>query len=301
MSDMLVDERESSTQFREATNAIEVRRAASLLSRQLPSASQFLVATTPLPVERIVGAAAWFDSPGADAGGADGRFDWAVIPGWRNDRFPVTFLRQLARHAATKGCRSLRTVRLVAPCSWEADALRAAQFQMIARHEHFMLNADACRQRQDRIANGVDRQRQLPPGRSVEPVNVTNSAAAAQLIQRHGLLAPDRFWSGLSKGRWQELSAVLMHEERAEGVLLASENGPEGVSIYVLAASPDAGTPSGLVCYALFELHRKQCDAQEIERIYFWAEPDRSPATRLIAMRFSGQVIGETVQFGLCL
>ena len=300
MSDTLVDEWESKTQFREATVS-EVRRAASLLTRQPQIASQFFVATTSLPVERIVGAASWFDSRGADAGCADGRFDWAVIPGWRNDRFPIMFLRQLARHTAAKGCRSLRAVRLVAPGSWEADSFRAAQFQLIARHEHFMLDVDVCRQRQNRIANCVERQRQLPPRRSVEPIDLTNSAAAAWLIQRHGLLAPDQFWSGLRKGRWQEFSAVLMHEERAEGVLLASESGPNGVSIYVLAASPDAGTPSGLVCYALFELLRKRCDALEINQIYFWAEPDKSPATRLIAKRFGGRVIGETVQFGLCL
>jgi hypothetical protein len=181
------------------------------------------------------------------------------------------------------------------------DAFRAAGFEVIARHEHFRLEGDYCRRRQDRIISRFTGQRSPAFGSSIESINSTNSAAAADLIQRHGLLAADRFWTGLKEGAWQEFSALLMHQGKADGVLLASQSGPEDVSLYVLAACPESATSSGLVCYALFQSLRARCDSLGINRVYFWAEPDRSPATRLIALRFGGQIVGQTLQFGLCL
>jgi len=297
---MIAQQGEKTVEFR-AAQIKEIPRATSLLNVSPRKNSSFFVAATPRPVERIVAAAAWIDSAGAEGEAIDARFDWTVIPGWREGRFPQRFLHEFSQDVREHGRRSLRTMRLVDPRSWETEVFRGAGFQSIARHEHFQIDGDVCRSRQDRISEHLYREPTLTAGRAIESIKTANAGAAAAIIGRHGLLALENFWSGFRQGMWQEFSAVLMHKGVAEGVLLASSKDLATVCIHVLAAESNKETFSGLVCFLLFQSLRRNCDAAGLSTVQFWAEPDRSPATRSLAGRFGAQLVGETVQYGLCL
>lgn len=272
-----------------------IHRAERLLGTSIEDESQAYAALASEPVERIVGVAVWLPGPGEQAPRGDLRFEWAVAPGRRDHKTPQDFLRRLLELAASQGWGSLRAVRLVRPDSWEAEAYRGAGFEVISRHEHFALTAAAMAARQEKLRQ---LQQPLPEGCAIEPLNERNCHAAAALVSRHRLMSSAAFWHGVRHGRWQEFSFVLRLGPEAAGVLLASAAGAEEIAIQVLAANTDLPLAGGAVCQTLFlRLSDRSC-AAGISTAYFWAEPDRSPATKLLARFFDAQRLGETHQFG---
>jgi hypothetical protein len=295
---MLMQEPLQDVDFREARQP-EIQRARLLLGDKPRKDFRYFVAVSSRPVERFVGVAAWMTMTGTNATARNLRFDWTVIPGWQTACFPGEFLCRFTDQFRGHDHLSLRAMRLVEPLSWEAEAFRSAGFSEISRHEHFHL--DNFRPRHDRVNTRLPRKPQLPSLRTIESLTPANCEAAATIIDQHHLLSYDSFLRGYRDGIWQEFSALLMNGQQAEGVLLARQDGPQNVSIYVLAADPEARIYSGKACFYLFEFLRERCDKADIRNLYFWAEPDRSPATRRLALRFGGRMIRQTVQYGVCL
>lgn len=290
-----------------AARGNEMARADYLLGRRAPGALEYLVAVAREPVERLVGVVAWQDAPMAGSAGCHAQFDWTVVTGWRESSLPVDLLAEVSRAVASEGRLTLRSTRLVAPRSWEANALREADFETIASHEHFLLDVARCTPRQRRIHEKMQSRSGLGPlGASplrtkIERLGPTNVGAAAALVRHFGLMAEERFAEAYRQRTLQEHSIVLIREGIAVGILLARTHGEQDVAIEVLAASDLRAVGSGRICNELFEQLRQNCLAGEIARLYFWAEPRRNPATRRIAARFGGRQVGETVQYGIRL
>ena len=250
-------------------------------------------------VERLIGVVAWRDSPTAGSEGLHAHFDWTVIPGRRISALPVELLGEVARVVSGEGRLTLRASRLVAQESWEAHALREAGFELIASHEHFLLDVAGCMPRQRRIHGKLTSRPPKLPGTKIEPLGATNIGSAAALVRHFGLMAEERFAEAYQQRTLQEFSIVLTRDGIVEGVLLARANGERDVAIEVLASINASPVASGRVCNELFERLRQNCVEAGIARLYFWAEPRRSPATRRIAARFGGRLVGETVQYGI--
>lgn len=280
----------------------ELPRADYLLGRRVSHDYQRVVAVVSDPAERLVGVVAWRDAPTQGSAGLHTHFDWTIAPGWRATSLPANLLKQVAHEVRAKGRLTLRSTRLVSPQSWEAEALHEAGFEVIGSHEHFLLDVAGCTVRQHRIH---DKLVGRPPSNlletKIEPLGAHNVGAAAALVRHFGLMAAESFAAAYQQRALQEFSIVLTRAGIAEGILLARAQGERDVAIEVLACSHASPIGSGRVCNELFERLRQNCVAGEIARVYFWAEPHRSPATRRIAARFGGKRVGATVQYGVRL
>jgi hypothetical protein len=257
-----------------------------------PQGARWLLALAQRPVERIVGAAAWW--PPDDGGAA--RFHWNLIHAHASGAPAVAFIRALVSEVASHSTAALRTATMLPPDSGAALVLEAAGFVKVRQNVIFNPPAPECRARAHRVGERVWKskaQELTQAGVRLLPITQANAEAVWAFIEPHGLMQRHELASALKAGTLRDFSVVLEAGGKVCGAYLCQRMSDEVLSVPVFVVAEDAAVSqevgSALIVHAWAA--RPGCELAQV--LHIRADPEINPATPRLALRYGGRQVGE--------
>lgn len=272
----------------------EIERAAIVLGSDevLPEGAQWFLALARRPVERIVGAAAWW--PPDEVGTA--RFRWRMIHAYATGGPAVTFLNALAAEVATHFSLALRTATMLPPDSTAVRVLEAAGFVKARQNVTFDPPAPECRARAHRVGERIWKSKAqvlAQAGVRLLPLTQANAEAVWAFIAPHGLMQRNEFASALKAGLLRDFSVVLEAGGRVCGAFLCKRVSDEILSVPVFVVADDAAVSQEVSSALIVHGWAARPGCEQAKVLHIRADPVLSPATPRLALRYGGRQTGE--------
>jgi hypothetical protein len=180
-------------------------------------ASQCLVAVSMRPIERFVGALAWWID------GTVGRFQIAHPPGLAPRDVVPALLQSALTAAREAGLARMEYADLLAESSPLSALLLQNGFESLRRERSFEIPYRAAWERVMRLHSR--HAREIPSGWRTDSIRQYAPEVILNLVGPHRLLPPDelrQYWqAGVATGFDPELSCVLFDQQRPFGTFLA--------------------------------------------------------------------------------
>lgn len=170
------------------------------------------------PFERIIGAAMWLAQEDRVA-----RFQWRIVPRFRDGDHANQFLEQIIGHARGAGARSLQVAGVVNEGGSEERALRETGFVATSVEDVFEAENETVSRRFDALYKTVSAR--VPAGVRVVALTPEFAPAVCALAMREQLVSAQLFEAKVRApdgGYVPELSPMLLVDDVVRGALLVS-------------------------------------------------------------------------------
>ena len=233
----------------------EIARAKSVLNgHAIPNHAQFFVAINDTPVERIVAAIPYWQSPQRED---EQRSLLNFHLGLPIEKCSAPFLVDLLPHLIAKAKEDdLSSLRLDIPLPEQHPlfTLLSEQGFTIAQTDRtFSVPGDIVKNRSIRIYQRLENK--IPSSWSISSLRGQDPEKLFKFIAQHGLISPQAFqnyWNTGSREHFEEAySKVLLDGETIIGLFLVTQRGDNELHIHVEASCPDHSAQSSLIAATL--------------------------------------------------
>ena len=278
---------------RPAKSDSEVERAVCAVGGDavLPPDARWFLALAARPVERIVGAAAWWLSDGETA-----RFHWSMIHVHASGESAEAFLRAFTAEAASSSAATLRTVSMLPPKSDAALLLERAGFQRSRRNVLYEIPGSNVRERARRVGERIQDQKAqnlIHAEVRLAPLTQQNAGAVWKFIQPEGLMPEHEFAGALKAGLLRDYSVVLEVRGKVCGAYLCMRQSEDSVCVPVFCVACDSAISRHIGSALLVHTYAMRPGTEEVRVIHLRADPALNPSTPRLALRYGGQQTGE--------
>lgn len=275
----------------------EIARAKSLLGgHAIPNHAQFYVAINDTPVERIVAAIPYWQSPRP---GDDECSQMNFHLGLPMEKCSAPFLEDLLPHLIAKAKESdLCSLRLDISLPDQHplfDLLSEQGFTIAQTDRTFSVPGDIVKNRSIRIYQRLEKK--IPSSWSISSIRGQDPEKLFKFAAQHGLISPQVFqnyWNTGSREHFEEAySKVLLNGETIIGLFLVTQRGDHELHVHVEASCPDYSAQSGLIAATLRNASFSAC-AEDFPKIFTWrADSDKHLQTANTAIRQGGTELAQ--------
>lgn len=278
---------------RPAHSDAEIERAANVLGgdEAQPRGASWFLALAQRPVERIVGAAAWWPP---DADGA-ARFRWNLIHAYAAGETAVTFMEELAAEVASHSALTLRSAVMLPPDSDAARVLEAAGFAKARQNRVFVLPGQESRARALRVGERIwkSKAQELEhAGVRLMPLTQANAEAVWSFIEPYGLMQRHEYVNAVKAGTLRDFSVVLEAGGQVCGAYLCKRVSDEIVSVPVYVVAEDAAIHQDVGSALLVHAYAQRPGCGRVLEMHMRADPVLSPSAPRLYARYGGRQTG---------
>jgi hypothetical protein len=263
---------------------------------------QCFVAVSEQPVERLMGAAFWWEVESPEAQRAV-EFRWQLLPVLAGTDSEQAFLLALAACVTAAGYDLLRSEPL--PDGAHAQQLPACGFEFAYQQAAYLGTWENWLQRTQHLLARLSSP-QSTAGLSVRRPELSDTDALIALAaQRYNLLAAPVIQADLQAPATatafdDRYSALLFQSDRLIGACLVKCH-ERHVKIPVLVVDASDKKTQGLGSALLFDHCQRSLAQQDLREVLFLTNPELSPSMPRLAHRFAARALGSSTAWRLRL
>lgn len=295
------------TTFTPARDDKEAARARIVLgAREVPAAAHWFLALHSQPVERVIGAIAWWYEPESNSAvygehcSARIRFLWKMIHAYKEDVVAADFLQAWSQEAWNHHPLELGTAQMIPSRCPQAKVLKASGFEKHRLNQRMLLPGKQSRARARRVGDllwSKKRDSFDQQGVAVRPFDAGDAQPVWDFVKPHGLISRSDFVRLLRRGSLSEFSTVLTVAGQVAGVYLCIRVTDTVVKLPVFLAADDTVVPLREISALLVHAYSLRPGSERIEAMQQRFDPKLNPSALRLAKRYHATPKGELWSF----
>ena len=260
------------------------------------------VAVRERPVERIVGAAFWWEGAGPNGAGVV-EFCWGALPVLADTPvekdFILAFMAELAARSRADLLRSADPL----PEGAQARLLQGCGFEPAYRQDCYLGEWESCGKRIRQVLARLEGKAAPAGWRLVTPAPANAEMLTDLATRRHNLISAQEILAALAPSGAQSkfdpaFSALLFQGEELVGACLVKlYDGQIAIPVLVVEGTASAG----LACALMFDFCQHALASQDVRQFQFRTNPELSPAMPRLARRFGCKSLGSLTVWSIAL